>query len=105
MEYESNGRSHTYASSPVKPISPISIVRTGDLSCILKVIVEDSKNLTALVSTETGLGIPCEFEISDTNDVILRPAYSLNGGNYLVKLRYSTGEKQFKFTVKGDDSL
>ena len=72
---------------------------------LVRVMVEDSKNIMALVSTETGLGVPCEFEISEANDVILKPAYSLNGGNYLVKLRSSTGEKQFKFTVKNDDVL
>ena len=105
VEYELDGQSHIYSSSLVKPSSPVSIVKSGDMSCILRVIVEDSKNLTALVSTETGLGVPCEFEISENNDVILRPAYSLNGGNYLVKLRSSTGEKQFKFTIKSDDVL
>lgn len=105
VEYEGNGKSHIYSSISVKPLSPVSIVKTGDLSCILRVMVEDSKNLTALVSTETGLGIPCEFEISEANDVILKPAYSLNGGNYLVKLRSPMGEKQFKFTVKNDDLL
>lgn len=104
MEYEVNGLSHTYASMMLRPTSPISIVRNGDMSFV-RVSVEDSKNLTALVSTETGLGVPCEFEVSETNDVILKPAYSLSGGNYLVKLRSSTGEKQFKFTVKSDDVL
>lgn len=104
MEYEVDGESHTYSSMLLKPNSPVSIVRNGEMS-LVKVIIEDSKNLIALVSTETGLGVPCEFEISDTNDVILKPAYSLNGGNYLVKLRSSTGEKQFKFTVKSDDVL
>lgn len=105
MEYESNGLLHVYTSFPIKPISPVSIVRTGDLTCILRVMVEDSKDLIALVTTESGLGVPCDFEISDTNDVILRPAYSLNGGNYLMKLRSPSGEKLFKFTVKADDSL
>jgi hypothetical protein len=104
VEYEVNGLSYTYSSLMLKPISPISIVRNGDISFV-RVIVEDSKNLTALVTTETGLGVPCEFEVSETNDVILKPAYSLNGGSYLVKLRSSTGEKQFKFTVKSDDVL
>lgn len=88
----------------LKPTSPISIVRNGDRSFV-RVMVEDSKNLTALVSIETGLGVPCEFGVSGTNDVILKPAYSLNGGNYLVKLRSSSGEKQLKFTVKSDDIL
>jgi hypothetical protein len=104
VEYELNGLSYTYSSLMLKPVSPISIVRNGDMSFV-RVTVEDSKNLTALVSTETGLGVPCEFEVSETNDVILKPAYSLNGGSYLVKLRSSTGEKQFKFTVKNDDVL
>ena len=104
MEYELDGESHIYSSFMIKPNSPVSIVKNGDISHV-RVMVEDSKNLIALVSTESGLGIPCEFEVSDTNDVILKPAYSLNGGNYLVKLRSSTGEKQFKFTVKSDDVL
>ena len=104
MEYEVNGQSHIYSPLSLKPISPVSIIRNGEIS-LVRVMVEDSKNLLALVSTETGLGVPCEFEISDSNDVILKPAYSLNGGNYLVKLRSSSGEKQFKFTVKSDDIL
>jgi hypothetical protein len=104
MEYEVDGESHTYTSTSLKPNSPVSIIKNGEMS-LVRVMVEDSKNLTALVSTETGLGVPCEFEVSETNDVILKPAYSLNGGNYLVKLRTSTGEKQFKFTVKSDDVL
>ena len=104
MEYESDGKSYLYGALSIKPESPISIAKAGDMS-IIRVIVEDSKNLTALVSTESGLGVPCEFEISDNNDVILKPAYALNGGNYLVKLRSSTGEKQFRFNVKADDLL
>ncbi len=104
IEYEVSGESHTYSSVSLKPSSPVSIIRNGEMS-LVRVVVEDSKNLTALVSTETGLGVPCEFEVSETNDVILKPAYSLNGGNYVVKLRSSTGEKQFKFTVKSDDVL
>jgi hypothetical protein len=104
MEYESDGKSYTYSSLSIKPESPISVAKAGEMS-VIRVIVEDSKNLTALMSTESGLGVPCEFEISDNNDVILKPAYALNGGNYMVKLRSSTGEKQFRFSVKPDDLL
>lgn len=104
MEYEVDGQSHIYTSSSLKPSSPVSIVKNCEMS-LVRVMVEDSKNIMALVSTETGLGVPCEFEISEANDVILKPACSLNGGNYLEKLRSSTGEKQFKFTVKNDDVL
>jgi hypothetical protein len=104
MEYETDGVSHVYSSTMLKPNSPVSVVRNGDVS-VVRVMVEDSKNLTALVSTESGLGVPCEFEVSETNDVILKPAYSLNGGSYLVKLRSATGERQYRFTVKSDDVL
>ena len=104
MEYETNGKSYTYSAIAIRPESPISVAKAGEMS-VIRVIVEDSKNLMALVSTESGLGVPCEFEISDTNDVILKPAYVLNGGNYIVKLRSSTGEKQFRFNVKVDDLL
>jgi hypothetical protein len=104
MEYEADGKSYTYSAISVKPESPVSVAKAGEMS-VIRVMVEDSKNLTALVSTESGLGIPCEFEISDNNDVILKPAYILNGGNYLVKLRSSSGERQFRFNVKPDDVL
>ena len=102
MEYELDGRSYVYGAMSVKPESPISVAKVGEMS-IIRVMVEDSKNLMALVSTESGLGVPCEFEVSESNDVILKPAYTLNGGIYLVKLRSSTGEKQFRFNVKMDD--
>ena len=104
MEYETDGKSYLYAALTIKPESPVSIAKAGDLS-VVRIMVEDSKNLTALMSTESGLGVPCEFEISESNDVILKPAYALNGGVYLVKLRSSAGEKQFRVNVKNDDFL
>lgn len=104
VEYEVNGSSYTYGSLVARPISPISIVRNGDMSFV-RILVEDSKNLTALLTTETGLGVPCDLEVSETNGVILKPAYSLSGGNYLVKLRSLADERQFKFTIKSDDIL
>ena len=102
MEYELDGKSYLYSAISVKPESPVSVAKVGEMS-VIRVMVEDSKNLMALVSTESGLGVPCEFEVSESNDVILKPAYTLNGGIYLVKLRSSTGEKQFRFNVKMDD--
>lgn len=105
MEYESSGQLHIYASFPVKPISPISITKNVDLTYILKVIVEDNRDLTALISTESGLGVSCDFEKSGTTDMIIRPAYPLNNGNYILKLRSPKGDKQLKFTIKNDDSL
>lgn len=104
MEYLLDGKSYLYGSLSIKSESPISIAKSGEIS-VVRIMVEDSKNLTALMSTESGLGVPCEFEISETNDVILKPAYALNQGNYLVKLRSSTGEKQFRFNIKVDDLL
>jgi hypothetical protein len=104
LEYELDAISNNYSSIIVKTKSPISIVRDGDIS-LLRVMVEDSKDLVALVTTETGLGVPCEFEAETSNYVLLKPAYSLNGGSYLVKLRSSAGESQYKFTVKSDDIL
>lgn len=102
MEYEADGKSYLYAPLTIKPESPVSVAKAGEMS-VVRIIVEDSKNLMALMSTESGLGVPCEFEISESNDVILKPAYALNGGSYLVKLRSSAGEKQFRFNVKNDD--
>ena len=44
-----------------------------------------------------------EFEMENDKVVLLRPLYPLAGGNYLIKLRSTTGETQMKLTVKGEE--
>ena len=41
MEYEVDGQSHIYSSSSLKPSSPVSIVKNGEMS-LVRVMVEDS---------------------------------------------------------------
>ena len=73
---------------------------------VITVTVDSNTNVTALVGTESGLGVPCEQEAaSDANSVVLKSLYPLNSGNYIVKLRSPGGERQFKFTVKSDERM
>ncbi len=106
MEYEKNGNSRTYASIIAKPNlnSLVWYIRNTENGTV-RVSVDNSKNLTALLGTESGLGVPCEFEMENDKVVLLRPLYPLMGGNYLVKLRSVTGETQMKLTVKGQEEL
>ncbi len=102
MEYEADGKVHVYAPIMAKPNTPVSVSKVGDTS-IIRVAVPDAKNLMALLGTQSGLGVPCEFELSKDNNVIIKPSYTLMTGNYVVKLRSTTGEQQYKFSVRNDD--
>jgi hypothetical protein len=106
MEYERNGNSRTYASIVAKPNlnSLVWYIRNTENGTV-RVTVDNSKNLTALLGTESGLGVPCEFEMENDKVVLLRPLYPLTGGNYLIKLRSVSGETQMKLTVKGQEEL
>jgi hypothetical protein len=104
MEYERDGNSKTYTALTAKP-NPNNLVwyiRNNENGTV-RVSVDNSKNLTALLGTESGLGVPCEFEMENDKMVLLRPLYPLMGGNYLIKLRSTTGETQMKLTVKSEE--
>lgn len=102
MEYEVDGKAHVYAPIIAKPDNPIVVTKVGDTS-IIRVLVAEQKNLMALIGTQSGLGVPCDFEIAKDNNLIIKPSYTLMAGNYVLKLRSTTGEQQYKFTVRNDD--
>lgn len=102
MEYEVDGKVHVYAPLIAKPENPILVTKVGDNS-IIRVLVAEQKNLMALIGTQSGLGVPCDFEVAKDNNLIIKPSYTLMAGNYVLKLRSTTGEQQYKFTVRNDD--
>ncbi|MDI9869150.1 hypothetical protein [Flectobacillus roseus] len=105
VEYEQDGQFNVYTSIAAKITSPIIVARQNDRN-VITVTVENNTNVTALVGTESGLGIPCEQEATtDANSVVLKSLYPLNSGSYVVKLRSPGGERQFKFTVKSDERM
>lgn len=105
VEYEQDGQFNVYTSLTAKVSSPIIVAKQDDKN-VITVTVDNNTNVTALVGTETGLGVPCEQEPStDANSVILKSLYPLNSGSYIVKLRTPSGERQLKFTVKSDERM
>lgn len=102
MEYEQDGKVHVYAPITAKANNPVSVSTIGDKN-IIRVAVQDGKNLVALLGTSSGLGVPCDFEIAKDNNLVIKPSYTLMTGNYVVKLRSSAGEQQYKFFVRNDD--
>ena len=104
VEYESDGKFYVYAPLQAKPNSPVSVLKQSDRD-IISVAVDNNTNITALVGTESGLGVPCELELTNDNNVVLKPLYTLTSGSYVVKLRSPSGEKMYKFSVKSDDIL
>lgn len=102
MEYEQDGKVHVYAPITAKANNPVSVSMIGDKN-IIRVAIQDGKNLVALLGTSSGLGVPCDFEIAKDNNLVIKPSYTLMTGNYVVKLRSSAGEQQYKFFVRNDD--
>lgn len=103
VEYEEDGKYHVYDYMAAKPTNPITVTKVND-KMVINVLVDDNTKVVPLLGTETGLGIPCDFELGAGNSIVVSPSYSLNGGNYVVKLRMTGGgEKQLKFMVKNDD--
>ncbi|MDH4461030.1 MAG: hypothetical protein QE277_06375 [Flectobacillus sp.] len=102
MEYEQDGKVHVYAPISAKANNPVSVSTIGDKN-IIRVAIQDGKNLVALLGTSSGLGVPCDFEIAKDNNLVIKPSYTLMTGNYVVKLRSSAGEQQYKFFVRNDD--
>jgi hypothetical protein len=68
---------------------------------IIHIKTGDSR-LIPILTTETGMGIPCDYKYSEaTQTGILKPLYYLAGGNYHLKVRL--GNNESKYIVSVDD--
>ena len=56
--------------------------------------------LVPILTTETGMGIPCDYKYSEaTQTGVLKPLYYLAGGNYHLKIRLGNDESQYNVSV------
>lgn len=104
IEYNSENNLTYYEAFVLKPKSPVSFVSSVTGNGIVRIIVSDTKSIKALLSTNTNLGIPCDYLVEKDNEsVILKPKYMLPSGNYKVSLKTLKTNNEYNFTVKNDD--
>lgn len=104
MEEDEENKIIVYA--PVKmtleeipaPSELIKCLQTEDNN-IIHIKSADSR-LIPILTTQTGMGIPCDYEYSETTQMgILKPLYYLAGGNYHLKVRLGSNESKYIVSV------
>ena len=85
-------------SSPSESFAIMSMTRNerGD---VVRVRVESNKDLQVYLNIESGFGVPFELMNLSENEVFLSPSYALPNGNYTIKLKSKSGERQLRLVV------
>jgi hypothetical protein len=104
MEIDEEDKTIIYA--PVKITldavpAPSEIVRClqTDENNVIHIKTGDSR-LVPILTTETGMGIPCDYKYSEaTQTGVLKPLYYLAGGNYHLKVRMGNNEAKYVVSV------
>ncbi len=66
---------------------------------VIHIKTADSR-LVPILTTDTGMGIPCDYKYSEaTQTGVLKPIYYLAGGNYHLKVRLGNNESKYIVTV------
>ena len=84
--------------SPTESFAIMSMSRNerGD---VVRVRVESNKDLQVYLNIESGFGVPFELMNLGENEVFLSPSYALPNGNYTIKLKSKSGERQLRLVV------
>jgi hypothetical protein len=105
VEIDTENKTYYYAPAKVfitiapAPKELITCLQTSDNN-VFRVKTNDV-NTTVLLTTESGMGIPCDYEYSDvTQTGVLKPVYYLEAGNYFIKIRIGETEKKYIIPVK-----
>jgi hypothetical protein len=72
---------------------------------VIHIQTGDSR-LVPILTTETGMGIPCDYKYSEaTQTGVLKPLYYLAGGNYHLKVRLGNNESKYIVSVSDIDGM
>ena len=72
---------------------------------VIHIKTGDSR-LIPILTTETGMGIPCDYKYSEaTQTGVLKPLYYLAGGNYHLKVRLGNNESKYIVSVSDIDGM
>jgi hypothetical protein len=80
-------------------------LHTSEEGEMIRVKMENIKENDILLSTTSGMGVPCDAVQKSKNEVILLPTYALSPGEYIVKIRDVKDEKRFKVQFKKSDKM
>jgi hypothetical protein len=110
MEEDETDKTITYA--PVKitlealpaPSEMVKCLQTEENN-VIHIKTGDSR-LIPILTTETGMGIPCDYKYSEaTQTGVLKPLYYLAGGNYHLKVRLGNNESKYIVSVSDIDGM
>jgi hypothetical protein len=105
IEFDADRNMHVYAPMAVE-VSAVSgeafgvTLHTSDEGEMIRVKMDNVKEDDVLLSTVSGMGVPCDNVQKSKNEVILLPTYPLSPGEYIVKIRDVKDEKRFKVQFK-----
>ena len=102
----------TIVYAPVKIILEVIAAPSEMVKClqteennIIHIKTGDSR-LIPILTTETGMGIPCDYKYSEaTQTGVLKPLYYLAGGNYHLKVRLGNNESKYVVSVNDLDGM
>ena len=110
IEFDSERNMHVYSPMAVE-VSAVSgeafgvTLHTSEEGEMIRVKMENVKENDVLLSTVSGMGVPCDAVQKNKNEVILLPTYPLSAGEYIVKIRDIKDEKRFKVQFKKSDKM
>lgn len=110
IEFDSERNMHVYSPMAVE-VGAISgeafgvTLHTSEEGEMIRVKMENIKENDILLSTTSGMGVPCDAVQKSKDEVILLPTYALSPGEYIVKIRDLKDEKRFKVQLKKSDKM
>ncbi len=110
IEFDSDRNMHVYSPMGVE-VSAVSgesfgvTLHASEEGEMIRVKMDNVKENDVLLSTVSGMGVPCDAVQKSRNEVILLPTYPLSAGEYIVKIRDIKDEKRFKVQFKKNDKM
>ncbi|MFY7826074.1 MAG: hypothetical protein ACOVQ4_03070 [Flectobacillus sp.] len=80
-------------------------IHSDDKSDMIRVRQDDVESAEILVSTASGMGVPCQVIKKSATEAIVWPSYDLSNGEYNVRLRTNKGERKFRLLVAKPDKM
>lgn len=80
-------------------------IHSDDQSDMIRVRQDDVESAEILVSTASGMGVPCQVIKKSATEAIVWPSYELSNGEYSVRLRTNKGERKFRLLVAKPDKM
>jgi hypothetical protein len=110
IEFDSERNMHVYSPMGVQ-VSAMNgetfgvTLHTSEEGEMIRVKMDNVKETDVLLSTVSGMGVPCDAVQKSQHEVILLPTYPLSAGEYIVKIRDVKEEKRFKVQFKKSDKM